>query len=218
MRITQYRRARAWKSFKMAVKRGLRLVYLEHLAIALVIVAQRHMPKRRWRYASETAKARPRLAPFCAGYGLDLGFGGDPITPFAIRVDLPQPYTQVGAYPVQLGGAAEDLQWFRDATLDFVYSSHLLEDYAEIGPVLREWLRVLKIGGNLVIYCPDEQRFRAHCAVTGQPYNPHHKHADFSLAFVKAALEQIGGVLVIHENPDVDVYSWELVVQKVSAA
>lgn len=193
----------------------LRSIGLEQPLIDVYIALDR---KRRFAsghvWESETSKARPRLAPFCEGYGLDLGFGGDPIVPHAVRVDMPQPYTRVGEYPVQLGGDAADLVWFRDATLDFVYSSHLLEDYIDTTAALQEWLRVLKPGGRLIIFCPDEQRFRAHCAATGQPYNPHHKHADFSLAFVKERLAALGQTRFIHENPDIDIYSWELVCVK----
>lgn len=151
------------------------------------------------------------------GYGVDLGYGGDPITPHAIRVDMPTPYAKVGEYPVQLGGDAANLVWFRDETLDFVFSSHLLEDFEDTATVLREWLRVLKPGGRLVIFCPDEQRFRAHCARTSQPYNPCHKHAYFSLGFVKELLGNIGSNRVIYENHDVDIYSWDLVAEKLSA-
>ena len=39
---------------------------------------------------------------------------------------------------------AKDLYWFRDGVLDYVYSSHLLEDYVDTEAVLREWLRVLR--------------------------------------------------------------------------
>src|SRR6516225_5766892 len=106
-------------------------------------------------YPSETSKCRGRLALFCTGYGVDLGFGGDPITETAIRVDLPQPYTHVGAYGIQLGGTATSLFWFNDGVLDYVYSSHLLEDFEDTQGLLKEWLRVLKIGGRLVLFCPD---------------------------------------------------------------
>ena len=41
-------------------------------------------------YASETSKHRDKIAPFCTGYGLDIGFGGDPVVPTAIRLDLPR--------------------------------------------------------------------------------------------------------------------------------
>ena len=175
--------------------------------------------KRGWelkpiRRGSETAKARPRLAPYCTGNGIDIGPGGDPITPAAVRVDLATPYSTVGDNPVQLSGTATDLHWFRDGSLDYVYSSHVLEDFIETEQVLREWLRVLKPGGKLIIFCPDEQRFRKHCAATGQLYNDNHKHADFSLKFVKDALDRIGQSDVVYEQDGVDIYSWDLVCAK----
>jgi hypothetical protein len=164
---------------------------------------------------SETSKCRGRLSVFCVGNGLDLGFGGDPILNSSIRVDYLVPYAKVGSYPVQLTGDAKDLFWFNDNVLDYVYSSHLLEDFVDTEGVLREWLRVIKIEGNLVIYCPDEQLFRLHCDKTGQPYNPAHIHSDFSLNYVKRILSKIGNISVVYENNIVDIYSWELVVKKI---
>jgi predicted SAM-dependent methyltransferase len=166
-------------------------------------------------YQSETSRCRVRLAPYCEGYGLDLGFGGDPIVPSAIRMDMPTPYANTGEYSVQLGGQAEDLYWFRDSVLDYVYSSHLLEDYVDTEVILREWLRVLRPGGRLIVFCPDEQVYRKHCALTGQPYNTKHIHADFSLEKVKRHLERIGRTRTIYENALVDVYSWDLVCEKI---
>jgi SAM-dependent methyltransferase len=183
-------------------------------------VFHRLQPSRRNRplpSPSETSKCRPRLAAYCTGYGLDLGFGGDPIVPHAIGMDMPQPYSDVGKLPVQLGGDASRLVWFADGTLDFVFSSHLLEDFRDVGAVLREWLRVLRVGGRLIIFCPDEQVYRRHCAANGLPPNQHHVYADFSLAFVKRELLRLGVPhLVLHENPLVDVYSWEIVVEKLA--
>jgi len=166
---------------------------------------------------SETSRCRVRLSPYCRGYGVDLGFGGDPIVSHAIGVDMPHPYSAVGRRPVQLGGDATRLHWFADNALDFVFSSHLLEDFEEVGPVLAEWLRVLKPGGHLIIYCPDEQVYRRNCAATGQPYNTHHVHADFSLAFVKRELARLGQRhRILHENPLVEEYSWEIVIEKMA--
>src|SRR5690349_8502234 len=92
------------------------------------------------RYLSATAKHRDLVAPHCVGYGIDIGFGGDAVSASAIRVDLPTPYADVGDQPVQLGGDARDLYWFRADVLDYVYSSHVLEDFpeSETGPVMRE--------------------------------------------------------------------------------
>ena len=166
------------------------------------------------RCVSETSKCRARLAPFCRGEGVDLGFGGDPITRDAIRVDLPNQYGAVGDWAAQLRGSADHLHWFRDGTLDYIFSSHVLEDFQDTEAVLREWWRVLKPGGKLIIFCPDEQVYRTHCRKTGQYYNQHHVHADFSLAKVRRHLEQIGPHRVLHEIPLVDIYSWDLVVEK----
>jgi SAM-dependent methyltransferase len=165
-------------------------------------------------YTSETSKCRERLSKHCVGYGVDCGFGGDPITEHAIRVDQPKPYANTGSYPVQLGGDATNLYWFSDEVLDFHYSSHLLEDFENVEGVLKEWWRVLKPGGMLIIFCPDEQAYRKHCAATGQPYNTMHKHADFSLVFVKNALAKFAKFEVVHECPLIDIYSWELVCKK----
>lgn len=74
----------------------------------------------------ETSKCRERMQRYCVVYGLDVGFGGDPIVPSAITVDLPKPYTNVGGSPLNLGGDARNFFWFRDNFLDYVFSSHLL--------------------------------------------------------------------------------------------
>jgi predicted SAM-dependent methyltransferase len=168
-------------------------------------------------YTSETSKCRSRLEFYCQGYGIDLGPGGDPITPSAIRVDLPEPYSTAGALPVQLGGDARNLRWFTDHSLDYVYSSHLLEDFSDIEPVLFEWIRVLKPGANLVLYCPDQVIYEEHCRATGQQPNLEHKDPHFNIDTVKRALDKIGRTRNIHEKPLVDIYSWELVAQKIES-
>jgi predicted SAM-dependent methyltransferase len=46
---------------------------------------------------------------------------------------------------------------FEDGTVDVIYASHVIEyfDRDEIQPVLREWYRVLRVGGTLRIAVPD---------------------------------------------------------------
>lgn len=118
---------------------------------------------------SETAKHRALVAPYCTGNGVDLGSAGDLIAPHAISIELPAAayhgYNTTRApldFP-HYGGSAFDLP-FKDATLDFVHASHLLEDKpeSEWPATLREWDRVLKVGGYLIIAVPDETRFRAY--------------------------------------------------------
>jgi len=171
----------------------------------------------RWR--SGTDRCRARLARYCEGYGIDIGAGGDPIKPSAITVDLPTPYTSLSnGAPVQLGGDARDLRWFRDGVLDFVYSSHVLEDFEHPGEVVREWLRVLKPGGTLVIYCPDQKRYVEYCRAHRETSNPYHFYPDFSLEFVLARIPSDLEYTIEHRDPEVDLYSWELVIRKQPSA
>jgi len=167
---------------------------------------------------SEAARPRHRLARYCLGSGVDLGHGADPIVPSAITVDLPTPYAETGGRPVNLPGDAGSLYWFSDNSLDYVYSSHPLEDFEDTEGTLREWLRVIRPGGLLILFCPHEDACRPHPKKCGQGYNPNRGRPEFGVAYVKdVLLNRIGNVEVIHESPLVDALGFELVVRKVAA-
>lgn len=129
---------------------------------------------------SETAKYRHLTERFCFGSGIDVGSGGDPVVPWAISVDLPA--ESFAAYnsgrtpenAIHLCVPSDNLP-FKDGALDFVYSSHLLEDFSDWTPHLAEWSRVLKPGGTLVILIPEKELFMD-AMRRGQPPNCAHKH------------------------------------------
>lgn len=128
---------------------------------------------------SETAKHRHLVEQYCAGNGVDLGSSGEPVVPWAIQVDLPEEQyrnynTTRPAAAIHWRGSALDLP-FKNAVLDFVHSSHLLEDFEDWHLPLAEWLRVLKQGGYLLIAVPGHERFRA-AVRRGQGDNLSHKH------------------------------------------
>jgi SAM-dependent methyltransferase len=131
-------------------------------------------------YISETGKYRHLTAHYCVGCGVDVASQGDPVVPWAINFELPE--AEFAYYnsnhkprgPIQLSGHADKLP-FNDSSLDFVYSSHLLEDFTDWTPVLREWVRVLKPGGHLVILIPDRERWLA-ALERGQNPNDFHRH------------------------------------------
>lgn len=122
---------------------------------------------------SETSKHRALTAQYCEGNGIDIGSGGDPVVAQAVSIDLPDPYSEQGNV-IHWRGDALDLP-FKDRVCDFVYSSHLLEDFFDWWAPLREWVRVLKSGGHLVILIPDRERWAA-ALERGQPPNCSHKH------------------------------------------
>ncbi len=167
-------------------------------------------------HVSETSKHRDWFLPYTQGYGMDVGFGGDALTPMCITFDMPQPYTAVGTSVQHLGGDCRSLP-LKNETLDWLYNSHLIEDfaYSEQIPLVLEWLRVLKPGGRLLILAPDQQRFLAHCAATGQPINEAHKEADYSLKTFKKKVLKTGNIRarVVAEEDFAD-YSWGVVLEK----
>jgi predicted O-methyltransferase YrrM len=129
---------------------------------------------------SETGKYRHLTAGYCDGVGIDIGSQGVPVVPWAMNVDLPMiefdRYCnyEISKGPVQLRCGAQRLP-IESNSLDFVYSSHLLEDFQDWTPLLAEWVRVLKGGGRLVILMPDKQRWLEAMA-RGQQGNPFHQH------------------------------------------
>jgi len=151
-------------------------------------------------YQSETSKFRHLFLKYLKGNGIDIGFGGDPVLPSAVTIDLPKPYAKTGNVPQHLHGDGRDLHWFKDNVLDYVYSSHLLEDFENTEEVLKEWIRVLKPKGYLILLLPDEQRFREYCKKTGMLYNKEHKHEDFSLDKVKKVVKSLGMVIIEEYN------------------
>lgn len=132
---------------------------------------------------SETERYRSLTAKYCEGCGVDIASAGDPVVPWAMNFELPQEdfalYNggKMPLGPIQLSGYATKLP-FNNDSLDFVYSSHLLEDFLDWEPVLREWVRCLKPGGRLIVVLPDKTLWYEQQA-RGQPGNPAHRHEAF---------------------------------------
>ena len=172
-------------------------------------------------YQSETSKFRHLFMSYCKGDGIDIGFGGDSIAPDAINIDFKIPYANTGNYPVHLktlpGNAF--LPWFTNESLDYVYSSHLLEDFPFTEEVLFEWIRVIKPLGFLCLLLPNEMRYREYCLKMGQTRNIHHIHEDFSLEKIKNILS-FHQMKIIQEwekltyEPELSNYNFAIIAQK----
>lgn len=173
-------------------------------------------------HVSEADQARPHLAKFCEGIGFDMGFGGSATVPHAITFDMPQMYCpSISGHTQILRGDCRRLPFVCDNALDYLIQHHLLEDftYEDLVPIIKEWRRVLKPGGLLICNCPDQMRFVAWCAKTGQGLNLAHKEQDFSLNnFKTRVLEKTGPWEQVFELPDDGKYSWYLVVRKTDQA
>lgn len=140
----------------------------------------------------ESAKIRPEVERFISKdmNGIDVGSGGAPVFLQSISIDK----KARGCFSdlVQLKGDARNLYWFRDGVLDYVFSSHCLEDFDHSAKVsvLEEWVRVLKPGGYLLLYLPDEHKFREYCSKHGLGGNPNHKDPDFNISKLRVLISE----------------------------
>jgi len=162
--------------------------------------------------------------PYLKGDGVDIGFGGRGVLPTSINIDLPNFEVKHGNDSQHLSGDAKELYWFNTEVLDYVYSSHCLEDFLETRKALVEWIRVLKVGGVLALLLPDQQRFlkeSQRLRGKGDVGNAAHKHATFGLEFVKNALVGLKVEIVqekefFNRNDENDrEYNFAIVLRKV---
>ena len=162
----------------------------------------------------EVDKCRDRLNKYCIGSGIDIGCGGietdslsgyrqNKINELAIGIDLSQ---------TQLCGSADNLFWFKDEVLDYVFSSHLVEHMPDINKTITEWFRVLKPGGYLVLYLP----LMGYYPNVGDPEcNRDHKH-NLTPSLLLKSIRELAEVVYIQERIEGEEYSFDFVVRKSS--
>jgi ADP-heptose:LPS heptosyltransferase/predicted SAM-dependent methyltransferase len=193
---------------------------------------------------NEGYKVRWEIVRYTRGRGLDLGCGPQKTFPHFIGIDNRKDATLFGHHinpdvPVQ---TAAELPMFASGSMDFVFSSHLLEHFPlayddprkwpdpiaraiaeRIGTpkhtatdALREWMRVLRRDGYLVLYVPDEEEYPK----VGQPgANPDHC-LDLSYDTVLRLMRETGGawdLVEFQKRNDGNEYSLYFVFQKVGS-
>jgi ADP-heptose:LPS heptosyltransferase/predicted SAM-dependent methyltransferase len=169
-------------------------------------------------YSAESKKIVWEVAPYLRGKGLDLGCGTFKILPQAIGVDTGEDAGKYGWRSVaDIRQDATKLNMFASQSMDFVYSSHLLEHVEDHKAALREWWRVLKHGGKLALYLP-HKLFYPNIGEEGS--NPDHKH-DFMPQDIIDAMEEVAteagqfDLVDCQERNNDDEYSMLLVFKKI---
>lgn len=99
--------------------------------------------------AAKTNRARgPDFAArYFSGRVLDIGCGGDPVTPRAVPFDKPQ------------GDANNILDYLAPESFDCVHSSHALEHMRDVPKAFRDWWALVKPGGFMITVVPDEDLY-----------------------------------------------------------
>jgi SAM-dependent methyltransferase len=101
---------------------------------------------------NETTKTLQLLSAqelsYLTGRGIDIGCGLDPVRPDVERFDLEQ------------GDANRITSFVSDVeSFDFVFSSHCLEHMRDADLALKEWWKLVKPGGVLIVVVPDEDLY-----------------------------------------------------------
>lgn len=106
---------------------------------------------------------------YLKGKGIDVGCGTNRISHFILSVDQnpDQQFAHADVVHnckdldikkiVEHSGYAYD---FSDNSLDFIFSSHCLEDFEDIKTVFLSWWRKIKPGGLMVLLLPDMENGR----------------------------------------------------------
>lgn len=169
---------------------------------------------------NEAGKVKYEIVQYTRGQGLDLGCGPDKAFPHFIGVDSRK---DTALFNIQMKpdvtGDCEKLM-FVDESMDFVFSSHLLEHIEDYKAALVEWWRVIKQGGHLVLYLPHKGLY-PNIGATGA--NPDHKH-DFEPDDILKAMRnldsmsdfgRLGFEVMVNEVRSDDMeYSFLLVLRK----
>ena len=167
-------------------------------------------------YVAESKKIVWEVAPYLRGRGVDLGFGTFKVLPHAIGVDNGN-HEQFGhsIHPDIRVDTCERMDVFASQSMDFVYSSHLLEHIDNYKAALMEWWRLVKVGGYMVLYLPHKDYYPN----IGQPgANPDHKHDFLPRDIIDAMADRKGWDLVECQERNEDMeYSMLLVFQKLQS-
>lgn len=127
------------------------------IAAGQAAVAETAAPEavaRAWNAALTRVEMRPRgTAPASAAVRLNLGCG-DKLLPGYVNVDIAE--SRAGVRPDVLCDL-HHLTPFADASADEILAVHVIEHFWrwEVVDILREWVRVLKPGGRMVLECPN---------------------------------------------------------------
>lgn len=132
----------------------------------------------------------------------DLGCGGFKVLPEAIGVDI-RPVSNIT-------GSIDSLPFFNDCSADVIISKHSLEHILDQAKTLKEWIRVLKTGGKMIIVLPDHGSID-----TIDPFysNGEHLHA-YSMETLNNFLSLFPEIIVAKQDIVLDEWSFGTIAYK----
>lgn len=160
---------------------------------------------------NESQKVKYDIVQYTRGKVLDLGCGPWKAFPHFIGVDAKEEWEDTGPWRPDIIDDCQKLSLFAKESIDAVYSSHLLEHFDDTEAVLKEWWRVIKVGGYLVLYLPHKDFYPN---IGHEDANKSHKH-DFLPEDIIKSMGFAGWDLLVNEDRNKgNEYSFLQVYQK----
>lgn len=159
---------------------------------------------------TKSAKRRFNIGKFHSryfwGHGLDIGAGRDSL---ANHKKVFRGISKIDSWD-KPNGDAQYLNGVVDGYYDFVHSSHCLEHMIDPYVALRNWIRVVKPGGHVIITIPEQELYEH--GVWPSRFNRDHKWT-FTIGHTKYLniKEHINVLHLIQEMPGVRLLNLELI-------
>ena len=139
------------------------------------------------------------ILQFVKGQGIDVGCGTNRLSENVLAIDQ-QPdkrYSKAdivhNCHDLDITGSFEFKGYvynFKDESLDFIFSSHCLEDFDDIPAVFQNWWRKIKPDGLMILLLPDMENGR-YPLVGALGGNPSHK-TNVGKKYIVEMLDDLG--------------------------
>lgn len=139
-------------------------------------------------------------------HGLTLDIGTGRRTPFPWIITLDNKNLEA-----HIKSSGDKLP-FKDEHFDNIFACHILEHFEDILGTLKEWIRVTKKFGFIVIICPDAR----HTPNIGN-YNcdPQHRH-DLTFDILKEIILLFDNIVIVNKNTvALQNWSFQMVLKKI---
>ncbi len=147
------------------------------------------------------------LSRYFVGEGIDIGGAPDPLGQY------------MSIFPMMRScrvwdladGDAQYMAGVLDSSFDFIHSSHCLEHMVDPRVALRNWLRILRPGGYLIITVPDEDLYEQ--GIWPSQYNSDHKWS-FTIHKSKSSMPKSVNVTDLISEFSDEIIPEKLVLQR----
>jgi len=167
---------------------------------------------------NEAEKIRFDVLPYLSHGGLDIGCGPSKVWPHLIGVDSQRDTALFGIAmrPDIVVADATRMSLFADESVEAVFSSHTLEHIADWHQALREWWRLIKVGGHLCLYLPHRDLYPQIGQLGSNPDHKHDFEPDIIIDFFRLAFPN-WSLLEKQVRSEGREYSFLLVLKKEAA-